>query len=376
MNRLVLRVKQFIKLIISLMVSFIVKNDSKIDAKTLLIVRIDAIGDYILFRNFIKELKCSDKYKNYEITLVANEAYKDLAQELDAIYIKNFIWINRDKFSKDLVYRYKKLKEITKNGYEILINPTYSRDFIDSDAIANLVHADEKIAIDGDRSNSSKKQKKLGDSFYTKLIDTDKVTMFEFQRNKEFFESLLGSKLDISKPYINLEKKELDYLPTKKYVVIFIGGGAKFRKWDAKKYADIAKYLKDRYSYEVVLCGASCDVFEAKKFHNYFQSGYIDLVSKTSLVELLYVIDKADIVVSNETSAPHIAIALQQTKVFVVSNGNHFKRFTPYPKEITKNYHPIYHPKLDNSYTSSLDIDDITVDMVKKQIDKVLDEKH
>jgi len=70
------------------------------------------------------------------------------------------------------------------------------------------------------------------------------------------------------------------------------------------------------------------------------------------------------------------------TNIFVISNGNHFGRFTPYPKEIWKGYYPIYHSeiekdlgnykKLSNSYGygSSLDISEITVEKVKDKINE------
>ncbi len=88
--------------------------------------------------------------------------------------------------------------------------------------------------------------------------------------------------------------------------------------------------------------------------------------------------------IANETSAPHFAIALEMTNVFVISNGNHYGRFTPYPKEISKNYHVIYHPviekdledykKLSTSYGfgSSVDINEISAQSVIKKLDYIL----
>ncbi len=369
MSKLLLNIKRNIKFIISKLVDFFIYNSSSIKSRTLLLIRLDAIGDYILFRNFIKEIKYSKKYKGYSITLVGNISWKSLTDELDREYIDNFIWLDRGRFSKNPFYRYKKLKEITSKGYEVIINPTYSRNFLDCDNIVKLVNADEKIAMDGDISNSTLKQHLIGNTFYTKLISTDDNIMFEFYRNKLFFESLLEKKLEIHKSYIGLDKKKLDYIPKEKYAVIFVGAGANFRKWDIKKYAVIAKYIKDKYNYNIVLSGSVDDKKQAKEFKNCFSDIYIDLVSKTSLVDLLYLLKDADILISNETSIPHIAVALDDIEIFVVSNGNHFKRFTPYPKSITEKYHIIKYRDADKI----LDINLITADMVKKKIDEVLD---
>ena len=140
----------------------------------------------------------------------------------------------------------------------------------------------------------------------------------------------------------------------------------------------------EKYGYEIVLCGASSDTDDAFKFRKYFSGEYIDLVGKTSLIDLLYVIYNGNLMIANETSAPHLAVALEMTNVFVISNGNHYGRFTPYPEKVSENYHVIYHPeiekdlddykKLSNSYGfgSELDINEISVEAVKNKIKGVL----
>jgi len=88
--------------------------------------------------------------------------------------------------------------------------------------------------------------------------------------------------------------------------------------------------------------------------------------------------------ISNETSAPHFAVALELKNVFVLYNGKHYGRFTPYPKCMTENYHAICHPvieknkndykKLSNSdgFVNDLNIDEISVEGVIKSIDNIL----
>ncbi len=101
------------------------------------------------------------------------------------------IRVGRNKFNKDFLYRYKKLKEITACGYEIVLSPVYSRDFFVGDTIVKLVHAKEKIGSIGDTSNIKIWKKNISDGYYTKLIPAKDELMFEFSRNKKFFENLL-----------------------------------------------------------------------------------------------------------------------------------------------------------------------------------------
>ena len=47
--------------------------------RNVLIIFLDAIGDYILFRNFLSEIRESSKFKDYTITLLGCEKFKDFA---------------------------------------------------------------------------------------------------------------------------------------------------------------------------------------------------------------------------------------------------------------------------------------------------------
>jgi len=379
------KLKTSIKLTIYALINFFIKPSKKTKPKSLLLIRLDAIGDYVLFRNFIAELKKSEKYKNYSITLLGNSAWKSISEELDSEFIDKFIWIDRNKFNKNIVYRYKKLQEIVSDGYELVLSPVYSREFLVSDAIVKLVSAEEKIGSIGDLSNIRKWQKRISDKYYTRLIPAKDEIMFEFYRNKEFFENLLNTRLDIKKPHIELRKKKIHFkLPENNYAILFIGATDSYRKWGMENFAKVAKYLNERYGYEIVVCGGPGDIKDVEEFERYFEGNFTNLVGKTSLVELLFVIYNGNLMISNETSAPHLAVALEMTNIFVISNGNHYGRFTPYPKEMTSSYHVIYHPeiekdldnykKLSNSYGygSTLDINDISVESVINKIEGIL----
>ena len=380
---MILKLKALIKFTIYYIINFLIKPSKEIMPKSLLLIRLDVIGDYVIFRNFIEELKKSEKYNEYKLTLLGNSAWKSLSEELDSKYVDEFIWLDRKRFTKDLKYRYTKLKEIVSKGYEVILSPVYGREFFYGDTIVKLVNAKEKIGSNGNLSNIQKWQKNISDDYYTELIPAKYELLFEFNRNREFFENLLKKKIDIKKPTIRLDQKKLDFDLSEKYVVLFIGASTSFRKWNIKGFAKVGQYLKDNYGYDIVLCGAPSDKEDSNEFKEYFNDEYIDLVGRTSLRDLLYVIANGNLMISNETSAPHFAVALEMTNIFVIFNGNHYGRFTPYPEEISDNYHVVYHPQikkdlddyktLSNSYgfDSDLDINEISVEQVISKINKV-----
>jgi len=352
--------------------------------KSMLIIRLDAIGDYVLFRNFLEIVRTSDRYRDYAITLLGNAVWRSLSEELDTEFVDTFIWLDRFRFVKDHAYRKEKLREIGAAGYEIALSPVYSRGFIFSDALVKLVNAGEKIGSEGCLSNMLRWQKKKGDAYYTRLIPARDGVLFEFDRNKEFFENFLRLRLDLPRPTIAPPKRNSPFELPRRYAVIFIGASGKFRKWSVVSFAKIAEHLKDAYGYEIVLCGGPGDKEDAEEFARSFGSAYVDLVGKTSLVDLLSVISGGSLMISNETSAPHLAVALGLREVFVIYNGDHFGRFTPYPGEMAPNYHAIRHPEIERDpeayktlsngygYRNSLDMGALSFETVKNAVDKVL----
>jgi len=97
--------------------------------KKILLIFLGYIGDYILFRNYIEEIKKDSKYKNYSITLCGDPLWKSISENADKKNIDNFIWINRKKFLMNLFYRFNILKKISKESFEIAIMPNYGRSF-------------------------------------------------------------------------------------------------------------------------------------------------------------------------------------------------------------------------------------------------------
>lgn len=90
-----------------------------------------AIGDYILFRNFIKVIKESERYKNYSFTLLGNKIWKDIAEEYDNEYIDKFIWIDtNNSFKKsEWIKTLSLLLKLRNSGFETILIPNDTRNW-------------------------------------------------------------------------------------------------------------------------------------------------------------------------------------------------------------------------------------------------------
>ena len=422
--------------------------------KHVIIFRHDGIGDYVLFRNFLEVLKKSPRFASYKITLLGNAAWKDLAKFLDKDYIDEFIWLGKKSFTVDFFYRYKKFKEITAVKYDILIHP-FSREFFNADNdLAFLIKADKKIGSIRLPSFTKPYKNKILEKIYNELIPDVENVRFEFYKNKNFFEKLLSetatgktnAEISLNRPFINLPAHPADRssapalssiadLKSKlgissPYAAFFIGASVKHRKWPPEYFAETARYLHTKYGFHIVLCGGKSELNDAAEFKKHYPSdlagkaSFTDAVGKISLIELLYIVKDASLVISNETMAPHIAMALanagtvnasrtNQTSaatyapdapyipagspsptstpkpaVIVISTGEaSYGHFVPYPEQIgNNNYAAVFHPYIEQNlkeydyitttlgrgYDDRFDISEITVRAVLDKIDEIL----
>lgn len=299
--------------------------------KNLLIIRLDGIGDYILFRNFIEILTTSKRYSEYRFTLLCNKSWYELSEFLDSKYISNFISFEKEKYLSNPLYKYSLEHKLDDYHFDIILHPTYSRSVI-ADNLINSIQAKKKIGYDGDFSNITIKEKNLTNKFYTRLVKTNEEYLFEFERNKLFFEEILSAKIDIRKTYIDTKQYKLLEPDFGKYIVFVIGAQDENRKYAINNYAQIANWLVEKYNINIVLCGSINDSNYSKCFAEKTRKKLINLAGLTSLTDMLGIINHSLLVLSNDTGLAHMTVALNKICI-IISNGNHFGRFVPYSKE-------------------------------------------
>lgn len=319
--------------------------------KTCLIIRLDGIGDYVLFRGFIKELKTSKKYKDYKFTLLCDSSLQGFADKLDGQYVDELIWLKRKDFFRKPLYALRFLRYLSNLTFDTVISPVYTRNFFFTDTFVSLIKAKDKIGSSGDNLDISNGQKVLSNGWYTRLLPASKGLLFEFDRNKEFFELLTEEKSHLIHNEISLDFKNFsDHLkvPNESYAVLFLGGSEKQRQWHWQNYLLAGKYLYRNYGLKTLLCGGKSEEEEAHLISEELGSACVNLVGRTSLHDMLFILSRAQLLISNETGAVHMATALNPNKkIIVLSNGNNLGRFAPYPSTY-KNYHILLPQKFIN----------------------------
>lgn len=352
---------------------------------TLLIVKLDAIGDYILFRNFLEEVNRSKQFADYRITLCGNSVWRQLAEELDKEYVDDFIWVSIKDFGNERKYRWRILEEVRGRGFEIAIQPTYSRRLLYGDVIIRASGARKRIGCIVDSSEQALWQRMISNRYYTKLIDTSVNGVFEFNRNRTFFETFLDKTLKIHKPFIASTERLHNINSWGKYAVLFLGASDSFKRWSAQKFAAIADYLNKKYNYTIVIGGSREETDAAAEILSKADiPSIIDYTGKTTLIGLISILKNAEILISNDTCSIHIATALG-TKTVCIASGGHYGRFIPYPQTVTDTTTCVYPDeikmlaqdenmvyKLLSDYNSGQDVNSISAEDVFEAIGQLM----
>ncbi|MCW3087899.1 MAG: ADP-heptose:LPS heptosyltransferase [Sediminibacterium sp.] len=310
--------------------------------KKMLILRLDEIGDYMLWHKFLGELAKAPRFKGYEVHFLGNQSWKSLFNTFDAEFAKEILWLDKIRFKKDMPYRYRLLKQLYKERYEVVINPTFSRDKRYDDSVVRTAKATETFGMVANLESTRVYETGYDKGLYTHIFNHPGRPLFEFFRNKLFTEFVTGKRSTVADTQVarhRLPSFPID-LPGK-YFIVFPGSRSKSRIWPTEHFVRVSNYLFDTHGWTAVVCGTPSDEAYTRSFCEQYLHPTLDLTGKTSLVEMLAVFTRAQCLLSVDTGSVHLAAAVGCT-VFGVFNGSQYGRFAPYPKQVSPNFYAVY----------------------------------
>lgn len=326
---------------------------------SILIMRIDFIGDSIVWLDSAKEFK--KHFPNTHLVLLCNVVWKEIAENLP--YFDEVIAVDKDKLFKNIGYRLKIFTILKKRKFEQIIDMVYSRDYFVTDLLVRNMQADKKIGFVGNYENTEKnlrrilpnykqkslKLKKKADRFYTKLVESSPKPLMELSRNAEFIQNYLDTSFQSQLPIVPFQIPVSNQISKQDYVVIFIGASTLRRVWNIANYEEVIKKINPNY--EIVLCGGKEDIplYEEFKKIDIGDRIVTNLIGKTTLIELFSIIKHAKFIITNETSASHITVAVRTPSVCILA-GAHYGRFQPYIVENITDGEKKYLPKVANYF--------------------------
>ncbi|WP_158785760.1 glycosyltransferase family 9 protein [Granulicella sp. L46] len=306
---------------------------------SVLLIRLDAIGDFVLWLDAAQATVKHYKAQGKSVVLVANAAWAEWAKEL-AIF-DDVIALDRRKYEQEPLYRFRLGRRIRKLKCSIAVQPTYSREFFWGDAVVRISGASERIGSAGDNSNISPWQKRISDRWYTRLISATPAPCMELVRNAEFIRGLGEISFLAKAPNLRamstLRKGE-SFLAAmqqdQRYYVLFPGASWDGRQWPVASFVQIAARLYHETGWHGVICGGNVDRQLAEDICGLSRAPLMNWAGRTDLPQLAAILSEAQLLLTNETSAVHIAAAAGVPTVCILGGG-HYGRFMPYLVEQT-----------------------------------------
>lgn len=290
------------------------------------IVKLDAIGDFVLWLPYGNRLIQHLKEKYDEVVLVCNASVEELANsELSADKV---LPIQRSRFIHDLRYRAVMLRKVSSLGSVVVYHPARSHDLVAADSLVRacggVLQRGNKLLNLSHKSitNRWRSFDDMGRTLPTHELVWNRKYLESF--GIDFHPGLVSIFTKIS-PRLN---RDTDYY------VIAPGASWSGRKWPKKRFIEVALRIKrDWPEIKCFVVGNADERAEAEEIVKAVGSNAENRAGTTELLEYVNLIVNAKFVLGNESSGAHIAAATNVPS-FTILGGGHFGRFMPYDSQM------------------------------------------
>lgn len=301
------------------------------------IVRLDAIGDFVLWLDAAKEFR--QLYPGKRITLLANSIWAELAARLP---YWDEVWpVDVPRLRKYSGYRWHLLRALRMRGFDIALQPVLSRVYLEGDALIRASGAGERIGSAGDDSRIQPHQKRVSDRWYTRLIAARPQPVQELERNAEFMRALGRAEFAAAGPLL----PKLCELPQRlriavPYLIVFPGASWIEKRWPVSRFAQIADHFSREMGLKVVVCGSRDETGLCQVVARTATVEVANLAGQTTLSEFVELVRGARLLIGNDTAAVHFAAAVK-TPAICILGGGHYGRFLPYGARVDGDTAPL-----------------------------------
>jgi ADP-heptose:LPS heptosyltransferase len=324
-----------------------------------LIIRCGALGDLVYATSVIDAMK-KQFGEDTIIDFVSTPGTAKLFEKDDRV---NQVFPLKHKKIPILLSSQKKeiIKYSKKNPYDILINFEYGKQF---KSLINAIVAKRKVGANLEYEDIP--------AYITHAVDTTKY-MFKSIVSSEVFEEsfprLIGTNFEEIKSKFNLPEKYLIISPSNSHQKRNI---LNYRAWENDSWKKLIEKLYGEIDVVIIGNKGEDEFFDKLKP---YPNGVIDLVGRTSLVDLIGVINGATGLIATDTGTAHIASAVN-TEVFALIGPTPANVTGPYQSPFNKVHiissnkdcSPCYKTDVMKECRDNICMKDISVDMVHNSV--------
>lgn len=352
---------------------------------TLAILKFDALGDYLMLRAYVRYLRAQPDYRSYSFCLVGNVAFRQMAEFADADLFESFVWIDIYQLSTQPLYRFRTARKLRQCGFAVTVNPTRSRVLVLDDFMTRVCGAPTRIGCVTDLTNTTNIEAQWGDVYFTRLLPAESGVVFEAERNRQLISQLLDQPVPLLPMQLPAVPVDLLRLPDP-FMILSPGAGAPDKIWPMARFAEVLTFLHALWpELSLLVTGTASEtyLYEQLKASLSPDVPVQSLVGKLSQAELIGVVQKARLVLANDSGIVHIAASVG-TPCLSLSAGKSIVRWHPYPTTMAPQVRHVYPAFFDDwlhrlpelapavAAEAPVPVDSLDVDRVKQALRQLL----
>ena len=296
------------------------------------------MGDLIESTSLFKKIKTV--YPDSFVTLLVLPEFYEICEFFDDIdeiikfditNMSNEILNNNFKFSYKLFKSLEDfLKRFCETDYDLVFNLTHD---IMTSYLLYMLKARKFVGFSRNREGDLLT---IGEMVLY-FVGAAKIRKASCINLVDIYEEMLPQNVPVKRVYLNTSKK-IDARESAKKILsengvkendvvisFAVGASSELKKWKKEYFLELAKLLiKYDINIKILILGAQYDkpagVYIKKNIENEFSGNVIDLTGNTSVSELVNIVKRSDILVTNDTGTMHIAAGVG-TDIAVIYTG-------------------------------------------------------
>ncbi len=298
--------------------------------KGLVVVRMDGIGDMVMFRRALDHYAAAFGVENGDITVLGCRSWAGLADIAFAGF--RVVAIDEHAFEKKGRYRLKVALWLRRQGFRVAVCDMFMRKVMTADSLVWMSRASERVVCQPFVTDRTRREYAWYLAKATRVIDTGPYPTHEGLRHFTFLSAVTGRTIPPEIPAIPWRRQAPRLPAGGPYVVMNFGSNEPGRRWPFASFLALAQTCLAA-GWRVVFVGAGQEAFAKDPIARLDHPGAIDTIGTLSLPELIDVLAHAACVVTNDTGPGHLALGVG-TPTVLIAGGGHFGSFVPYPPSI------------------------------------------
>ncbi len=302
--------------------------------KGLVVVRMDGLGDMILFRPVLDYYAQVFGVAKSEITVLGCHSWRKLADSIFAGF--NVVTINEHAYERQFFYRLKISLWVARQHFKIAVCDIYFRKMMTCDSLLYYTYAQRIAVCEPFPSQKTKPRFDYYRHIYTDVIDTGAHPQHEMIRHYKFISGIAGYEIKpqpLSIPW----QTQGNPITQKPYVAINFGSNEAGRRWPFEYYIEIAKRIVARGYYAVFLGGPAEAPYSDVLAQQNLDTKIINYIGKDKgMSDVFDIFSHAHATITSETGPGHVSLALH-VPTLMICGGSAYITFTPFPREISTN---------------------------------------